>query len=158
MYTLFFQNQALLKLSINDQIKRDFTLALLDIEAEDKNLPQWEIKSVIKMDSDAFLEVVEDCSIVSDACNFFAEPNKFIIEAHGLNSARAEFSTEKAEIYSDTSKARYSLEYLSKFTKGVKISNRTNLSFSDNSPVRVDFPTGNVMLSFVLAPRKIEED
>ncbi|MEK6928028.1 MAG: proliferating cell nuclear antigen (pcna) [Nanoarchaeota archaeon] len=147
----------LLKIGILDRVKRDFTLALLDIESEDKEMPTWEFKSVIKMDSDAFTEVVEDCLIVSDACTFQASPDKFVIEATGLNSSRAEFSGDNVEIYSDISKARFSLEYLNKFTKGAKIATRVTLSFSDNHPMRIDFPTGNVMLSFVLAPR-IEQD
>ena len=138
-------------------MKRDFSLALIDIHSDDKELPTWEFKSVIKMDADAFAEVVEDGLVVADACTFSAEPNKFIVEASGLNSARAEFSSEEIEIYSDTSRARFSLEYLNKFIKGTKISNRVTLSFSDNHPMRIDFPTGNVMLSFVLAPR-IEQD
>ena len=152
------KEEAHLKLGIHDKVKRDFSLALLDIEGDEKIMPAWEFKSVVKMDSDVFVEVIEDCSIVSDACSFIAEPNKFIVEAHGaLNSAKAEFSGEEVEIYSDKSMARFSLEYLSKFTKGAKISARTTLSFSDNHPMRIDFPTGNVLLSFVLAPR-IEQD
>lgn len=147
-----------LKLGIHDRIKRDFTLALLDIDAEEKELLNLEFKSVIKMDSEAFAEVVEDCLVVSDACTFFSEPNKFTVEAHGLNSAKAEFSAEEVEIYSDTSKARYSLEYLNKFIKGSKISSRVTISFSDSKPARIDFPTGNVMLSFILAPRIEQED
>lgn len=148
----------LLNIGIHDKIKRDFALALIDIHADDKELPTWEFKSVIKMDADAFAEVVEDGLVVADACTFIAEPTKFIVEASGLNSARAEFSSEEIEIYSDTSKARFSLEYLNKFTKGTKISNRVTLSFSDNHPMRIDFPTGNVMLSFVLAPRIEQEE
>lgn len=146
-----------LKIGIQDRVKRDFSLALLDLDSEEKNMPQWEFKSVIKMDAEEFLEVIEDCLVVSDACTFIAEPNKFTVEASGLNSARAEFSSDELEIYSGTSKARFSLEYLNKFTKGAKISSRVTLSFSDNHPMRIDFPTGNVMLSFVLAPR-IEQD
>ena len=143
----------LLKLSIEDRIKRDFTLALIEIDAEDKEMPSWEFKSVIKMDSSAFVEVIEDGAIVSDACTFIAEPQKFIIEAKGLNSARSEFVPDAIEIYSDNSAARFSLEYLNKFMKGSKVSSRVTISFSDNHPMRIDFPTGNVMLSFVLAPR-----
>jgi len=146
-----------LKIGIQDKIKRDFSLALIDIDSEEKELPTWEFKSVVKMDADSFLEVIEDCLVVSDACTFIAEPNKFIVEASGLNSARAEFSSEELEIYSDHSRARFSLEYLNKFTKGAKISSRVTVSFSDNHPMRIDFPTGNVVLSFVLAPR-IEQD
>ncbi len=146
-----------LKLSIQDRIKRDFTLALIDIESDDKEMPTWEFKSVIKMSADSFVEVIEDCGIVGDACTFMADPSKFVIEAHGLNSARAEFSSEEVELYADTSTARFSLEYLNKFIKGSKISSRVTISFSDNHPMRIDFPTGNVMLSFVLAPR-VEQD
>jgi proliferating cell nuclear antigen len=146
-----------LKLTIQDRVKRYFSLALLDIDAEDKEVPKWEFKSVIKMDSSTLSEVIEDCSIVSDACTFIAEPAKFSVEAHGLNSVKVEFSSDELEIYSDKATARFSLEYLSKFIKGAKISSRATISFSDNHPMRIDFPTGNVMLSFVLAPR-IEQD
>lgn len=147
-----------LKISIQDKVKRDFTLALIDIEGEEKQLPQWEFKSVIKMDSESFVEIVEDCLIVSDACTFMAEPNKFVVEAKGLNSARTEFSSDEIEIHSDTSTARFSLDYLNKFTKGAKVSDKVTINFSDNHPMRINFPTGNVMLSFILAPRVEQED
>ena len=147
-----------LKLSIQDRIKRDFSLALIDLDMEEKEMPQWEFNSVIKLNSDSLVEVLEDCSIVSDACTFRAEPNKFVVEAYGLHSARAEFSSDEAEIHSATSMARFSLEYMNKFAKGAKISNKANLSFSNNHPMRLDFPTGNVLLSFVLAPRIEQED
>lgn len=146
-----------LRLSIHDRIKRDFNLALLDIDVEEKEMPQWEFNSVIKVNADSLVEVLEDCAVVSDACTFIAEPGKFVVEAFGLHSARAEFSSDEIEIHSANSTARFSLEYLSKFAKGSKISNRAHLSFSNNHPMRLDFPTGNVMLSFVLAPR-IEQD
>ena len=147
-----------LKLSIHDRVKRDFNLALIDIDSEEKEMPVWEFKSVIKMDADSFVEVIEDCSIVSDACTFIAEPTKFVIEAKGpLNSARAEFSSDEVEIHSDFSSARFSLEYLNKFIKGSKISATVSINFSDNHPMRINFPTGNVMLSFILAPR-IEQE
>jgi len=147
----------LLKLGIHDRIKRDFSLALIDIDVEEKPLPEWEFNSVIHINSDAFVEVIEDCAVVADSVTFQAEPNKFIVEAHGLNSARAEFSTDEAEIHSGNSLAKFSLEYIVKFAKGAKISNKATLSFSDNHPMRLDFHTGQVILSFVLAPR-IEQD
>jgi proliferating cell nuclear antigen len=147
-----------LNLGIKDRIKRDFSLALIEIDTEDKPLPQWEFNSVVKINSDSFIEVIEDCAVVSDACTFIAEPDKFIVEAHGLNSARAEFSSDEAEIHSGNSMARFSLEYLAKFTKGAKVSNKAVLSFSNNHPMRLDFHTGLVLLSFVLAPRVEQED
>lgn len=148
----------LLKLSINDRIKRDFSLALLDIEGEEKEMPVWEFESVVKMDSEAFVEVIEDCGIVSDACTFIASPTNFVVEASGLNSARAEFSSDEVELHSGNARARFSLSYLAKFVKGAKISNRATISFSNDHPMRLDFPTGNVILSFVLAPRIEQEN
>jgi proliferating cell nuclear antigen len=146
-----------LKLEISDRVKRDFSLALLDIDTEEKELPEWEFNSVIKMPAETFVEVIEDCQVVSDACTFMAAPSSFVVEASGINSAKAEFNSDEIDIHSGNSTARFSLEYLSKFVKGSKISSHAQLSFSDNHPMRLDFSTGNVMLSFVLAPR-IEQD
>ena len=147
-----------LKLSIHDKIKRDFTLALISVEGEDREWPTWEFKSVIKMDAQHFVEVIEDCLVVSDACTFIAEPKKFVVEARGLNAARIEFSSDEIELYSDNSSARFSLEYLAKFIKGAKIANKVEINFSDNHPMRLNFPSGKVMLSFVLAPRVEQGD
>jgi len=148
----------LLKIGIQDRVKRDFTLALINVEGEEKEMPKWEFSSVIKMESQSFVDAIEDSLVVSDACSFIAEPDKFIVEAKGLNSARAEFSSDEVEIYSNNSTARYSLEYLSKFIKGAKLSNKVAINFSDNHPMRINFQTGKILLSFVLAPRVENED
>jgi DNA polymerase III sliding clamp (beta) subunit (PCNA family) len=144
-------------MTIKDKIKREFSLALIDIEGDDKQMPSWEFKSVIKMDAQALVDAIEDCSIVADACTFIAQPDKFIIESNNLHSARTEFSNEEVQIFSDSSSARFSIEYLSKFIKGAKIANKAEINFSDNHPMRLNFPSGRVMLSFVLAPR-VEQD
>ncbi|MDP4039919.1 MAG: hypothetical protein Q8P57_05065 [Candidatus Pacearchaeota archaeon] len=148
----------LLKINIKDKIRRDFTLALIDVEGEDKEMPTWEFKSVIKMDAQDFVDAIEDCLVVGDACTFIAEPNKFIIESSNLNSARTEFSSDEVQIFSDSSSARFSLEYLSKFIKGAKVASKAEINFSDNHPMRINFPSGKVLLSFVLAPRGEPDD
>lgn len=146
-----------LNLTIQDKIKREFSLALIDVEGDDKQMPAWEFKSVIKMEAQAFVDAIEDCAVVADACTFIAQPEKFIIESSNLHSARTEFSNEEVQIFSDSSSARFSLEYLSKFIKGAKIASKAEINFSDNHPMRLNFPSGKVMLSFVLAPR-VEQD
>ncbi|MEK6915835.1 MAG: proliferating cell nuclear antigen (pcna) [Nanoarchaeota archaeon] len=151
------REESSLKLIINDKIKREFSLALIDVEGDDKQMPAWEFKSVIKMDAQSFVDAIEDCAVVADACTFIAQPDKFIIESSNLHSAKTEFSSDEAQIFSDTSSARFSLEYLGKFVKGAKIANRVEINFSDNHPMRLNFPSGKVMLSFVLAPR-VEQD
>ena len=69
-----------------------------------------------------------------------------------------ELEKEEVELGVNLNSLKSVLEYLSKFIKGAKISNRASLSFSDNHPMRLDFHTGDVVLSFVLAPRVEQDD
>ena len=104
------------------------------------------------------MDAVEDCIIVADSCSFMAFPDKFIVGATGLNSARAEFSGDEVKIISGESKAKYSLEYLKKFAKGAKLSEKTILRFANDHPLKVEIRTEGMELDFVLAPRVEMDD
>ncbi|MEK6878189.1 MAG: proliferating cell nuclear antigen (pcna) [Nanoarchaeota archaeon] len=148
----------LLKIQILDKIKRNFTLSLIDINAEEKELPNLEFSSKIDLDSGDFVSSIEDCSIVSDACSFSIKEGKFFIEARGLNSAMSEFSSDEAKIEAEDCRAKYSLEYLQKFVKAAKLSARTIVKFANDYPLRIDYRNEKVELSFILAPRVESED
>jgi DNA polymerase III sliding clamp (beta) subunit (PCNA family) len=75
-----------------------------------------------------------------------------------MNSARAEFSGDEANIDAENCKARYSLEYLSKFIKGCKLSEKTILNFATNHPLKIDLRDNGMELNFILAPRVETED
>jgi len=147
-----------LKIEIHDKITRNFSLALIEIESEEKQIPSLEFASKIELNSIDFSEAVEDCAIVADSCSFISKEGKFAIEAKGLNSARNEFSGDEAKIEGSDSKSRYSLEYLQKFVKGSRISDKVRVNFSDDYPLKVEFKTPAVELVFVLAPRVENED
>ena len=147
-----------LEIRIEDRIKRIFNLSLIEIESEDKELPTWEFSSVVELISQDFIEAIEDCAVVSDACSFIVQDNKFIIEAKELNSARAEFSSDEATINAENCSARYSLEYLQKFIKGSKLFEKTILNFANDHPLKIDLKNQDLNLSFILAPRKETED
>ena len=148
----------LLKIQILDKIKRNFTLSLIDINVEDKELPNLEFSSKVEIDSSDFVSSIEDCSIVSDACTFSVKDGKFFIEASGLNSAMSEFSSDEVNIEAENCRAKYSLEYLQKFIKGSKLSQKTVIRFANDYPLRVDYRNDKVELSFILAPRVESED
>ncbi|MCK5043633.1 proliferating cell nuclear antigen (pcna) [Candidatus Pacearchaeota archaeon] len=152
------KKENLLHLQIQDRIKRNFTLSLIDIDSEDKEMPNLEFSSKVELNSIDFIASIEDCSVVSDACAFVIEEGKFIIEAKGLNSARSEFSGDEAKIIAENCKSRYSLEYLKKFIKGAKLCEKTNLQFADDHPLKIIFKDENMELSFILAPRVETED
>ncbi|MBU3913449.1 MAG: proliferating cell nuclear antigen (pcna) [Nanoarchaeota archaeon] len=148
----------MLDIEIHDKITRKFSLALIEIESEDKQMPSLEFKSKVEMSSSDFLDSVEDCKIVADACTFSVKEGKFIVEAKGLNSAKNEFSGDEVKIEGQDSKSRYSLEYLQKFTKGSKISDKVKVNFSEDYPLKLEFINDSAELVFVLAPRVETED
>lgn len=152
------RKENLLEIQIKDRIQRKFSLNLIEIESDDKEMPSLEFSSKVEINSIDLIDSVEDCAVVADACSFKVENGKFIIEAKGLNSARAEFSGDEATIQAENCKSRYSLEYLQKFMKGAKLCEKSILKFATDHPLRVDFRTPEMELSFILAPRVETED
>ncbi len=152
------KKENLLEIQIQDRIKRNFTLGLIDIESEDKEMPSLEFSSRVELNSVDLVSSIEDCGVVSDACSFIVEEGKFIIEAKSLNSASSEFSGDEAKIDAENCKSRYSLEYLSKFIKASKLCEKTILHFANDHPLKVEFRAENMELSFILAPRVETED
>jgi hypothetical protein len=108
--------------------------------------------------SQDLIDCVEDCAVVADACSFIVKDEKFVIEAKGLNSTRTEFSSDEANINAETCKARYSLEYLQKFVKASKLTDKTILNFANDHPLKMDVRTESMELSYILAPRVETED
>jgi proliferating cell nuclear antigen len=151
-----------LNIDIHDRIKRSFSLGLIDIEAEDIDfdgkVERMEFACRVELNSVDFVDSVEDCAVVGDACSFIIEEGKFIIEAKGLNSARSEFSGDEAKIQAESCKSRYSVEYLQKFIKGAKLCEKTSLLFAEDHPLKIDFKTPGIELAFILAPRVETED
>ena len=163
---VFEEVEGKLQITIFDKVKRTFSLALIEVSSEDKDIPELNFGARVEMDSFGFSQAVEDANIVADSCAFImsskddpAGPKKSIFSVEGsgnLNSAKAEFSGEEMEMFG-TGKSKYSLEYLMKFIKAAKISSRVVVNFSDDYPLRLDFPGEKMGIGFVLAPR-VEND
>jgi proliferating cell nuclear antigen len=154
----FEKQDNVLNIQISDKIKRTFNLSLIEIESEEKEIPNLDFSSVVELDSSDFIDSIEDCAVVSDACSFVIQDGKFSIEARGLNSALSEFSGDEAKISAENCKSRYSLEYLQKFVKASKLSEKTLLKFADDHPLRMDIKNDFLEISFLLAPRVETED
>lgn len=153
------RNENNLEIIIEDKIKRTFNLNLIEVEGEDKEFPaHLEFSSKVEINSADLTDSLEDALIVSDACSFKIEEGKFVVEAKELNSARSEFSSDEVKIEAEDCHSRYSLEYLQKFMKAGKQFPVTHLNFSNDHPLRVDFTSDHLTLSFLLAPRIETED
>lgn len=147
-----------LSIQIQDRIKRNFSLNLIEVETEEKQMPELEYTARIEMNSIDLIDSIEDCKVVADACSFIVREGKFIIEAKGINSARSEFSGDEAKIEAEQCKSKYSLEYLEKFMKGAKLVEKTVLNFAEDHPLKMNIKSEHMDLSFLLAPRVENED
>ena len=147
-----------LNIQILDRIKRNFSLNLIEIESQEKEMPMLDYSARVEISSGDLISSIEDCSVVSDACAFIISQGEFIIESKGLNSARSEFSKDEAKIEAEECKSKYSLEYLQKFSKGMKLCEKTNLHFANDHPLKIDIRTEHMELNFLLAPRVETED
>lgn len=152
----------LLDIVIQDRIRRNFTLNLIDIENEEidfeNKVLKWSFNANVEMSSVDLIASIEDCAVVSDSCVFTIKDGKFIIEAKSVNSAMSEFSGDEAKIQASDCKSKYSLEYIQKFIKGAKLCEKTLLHFSDDHPLKIDFKNPEMELNFVLAPRVENND
>jgi len=147
-----------LKLNIQNTVKRSFNLALLNLEAEEKRIPELDFTSKIELNSSVLAQAIEDAAIVADACSFITTKDSFVIEAKGtINSSRTELSSDEAKISAGDAKAKYSLEYLGKFIKSAKLTEKALVQFGNDFPARFDFRSGTFELVFILAPRVEEE-
>jgi proliferating cell nuclear antigen len=154
---VFEQEDNQLKISVFDKVKRIFTLSLIDVESDDKEVPELSFGARVEINSVIFSQAIEDAQIVADSCALIAGEGFFMVEGTGsLSSARTEFSGDEA-IISGIARSKYSLDYLMKFIKAAKISDKVIVNFSDNYPLRLDFPGEKMGLGFVLAPR-VEND
>ncbi|MEK6820220.1 MAG: proliferating cell nuclear antigen (pcna) [Nanoarchaeota archaeon] len=147
-----------LKVEIHDKIKRTFKLALINIDEEEKSMPSLDFVCDVEMPTMDFSEAIEDCSVVADSCIFSINDGKFVVEARGLHSTKSEFSGDEAKISGEKGKAKYSLEYMQKFARACKLTDKVSVNFSDDYPLKLEFKSNNFELAFVLAPRVESED
>lgn len=147
-----------LKIEIHDKIKRVFNLALINIEQEEKTMPSLEFNCKVQMSSIDLSDAIEDCVVVADSCSFSLQEGRFVIDAKGLNSTKSEFSGDEAKIEGEKGKGKYSLEYMQKFVKAGKLTDKVIINFADDYPLKLEFPGDNFNLAFVLAPRVETED
>ena len=156
------KNENMLEMVIQDKIKRNFTLNLIEIESEDidfsDKVSRMEFSSRVEINSQDLIDSIEDCAVVGDSCSFSIREGKFIIKAKGLNSTQSEFSGDEAKIEAEECSAKYSLEYLQKFIKASKLAENTILSFANDHPLRFDVHADQLGISFILAPRVETED
>ncbi len=152
-----------LKIKIEGESTRTFYLPILELGEREPNKPKLEFPVKITTKASILERAITDVNIVADAVSLIAEPQLFTLSGEG------DFSRAKIDIKNDNNtqitmdgvekvRARYSIEYLNKFVKAGKMTDKVNIMFAENWPLKLEFVVvDKLLLAFILAPR-IEYD
>jgi len=160
MLTLEMQDNKL-SIQLRGKTTRTFSLPIIELEDREQRVPDLKFPVNITMPCEVLNDSVEDASIVAESLAFEAEKGKLRIFAQG------DLSQVKVDIAEDDStqiqaegkvKSKYSIEYLKKMVAGSKLSEKVEIHFNKDYPLRLDYKeVDKVQLSFILAPR-VEND
>ena len=147
-----------LKVQLKGETTRTFHIALLELEEEEKKIPDLSFPLKINMPSSNLNDAIEDISVIADAVAFVAHKDKLIMEAESsVNSAKVEIPNRENTLINltgDSVKSRYGVEYLKKFLKASKLSEVVSVEFGQDYPLKLVYKIQDRLeLSFIMAPR-----
>ena len=147
-----------LKVQLKGETTRTFHIALLELEEEEKKIPDLSFPLKINMPSSNLNDAIEDISVIADAVAFVAHKDKLIMEAESsVNSAKVEIPSGENTLINltgDSVKSRYGVEYLKKFLKASKLSEVVSVEFGQDYPLKLVYKIQDRLeLSFIMAPR-----
>jgi len=151
-----------LKVSFKSDTVRTFSIPLIELEEKEQRVPELKFPVTVSTPASVLSEAISDVDVVAESVTFISDSNKMVISAEGdLSKAKIEINPgeeTKIKASNDKVKAKYSIEYLKKMMDGSKLSDKVNIQFNSDYPLRLDYVTvDKVMLSFILAPR-VEND
>ncbi len=148
-----------LKIQLNSDTTRSFSIPTLEMEDKEQKVPELSFPLIIETSSEILSEAIEDVSVVAESVTFLGEKHQLFVKAEGdLSKAFVEIKpNEKTKIKTaseDKFKAKYSLEYLRKMIAGGKLAENASLQFNTDYPLKLEYKVKDkLLLSFILAPR-----
>jgi proliferating cell nuclear antigen len=152
-----------LNIKIQGNAVRSFSIPILDMEERNQKVPDLNFPVNISTDATVLNNAIEDADIVAESVAFAVEEDKFIVSAEGdLSKARIEIKKDDVTAVvndnNESVKAKYSIEYLKKMISGAKLSDKVDLKFNTDYPLKVEYKVvDKMLLAFILAPR-VEND
>jgi proliferating cell nuclear antigen len=155
-----------LKVLMKGDFKRTFVIPLIDSTATVQKVPELTFKSKVILSADALKDGIKDAQMISDCVILEANPLSFMIKSFGdtsetdmvltkdspsLNTLSIAGETSEAN---KTIKSKYSIDYIDKMLKGMRVADSITLQFSSDYPMKLDYTVvDKLQLSFILAPR-----
>jgi len=139
---------------------RRFGIPIINIAEEEVPEPKLEYPVRVRMDMDAFLDIISAAGEISDSVKFVVDEDKFSIIAEGEGGKALETTyTSSDEVFYEYSvqgshNSTYAIELLLDFVRPMRqVSDTVTIEFDNNKPLKLtmDFAIGS--LQFYLAPR-----
>lgn len=131
-----------------------YTLKLMDIDAEHLGLPDVEYAANCVLPSVTFGKVMKDLSDFSDSCTIHIDDTLYV-SSSGYNG-KVEWKSDDCKCVGSTSPLEFSLRYMCLFSK-CAVSPKVVLSMSDDIPISITFPIDQYgHMRFYLAPRTMD--
>ena len=152
-----------LEINLAGESLRNFAIPLLELGKEEvPNVTQFQFNASAEVSADVMNSGIDDASIIADSIMLELNSSQMRILAEG-DSSKVELKVSGGTkslqniVAEQQVKSRYPLDYMKKFMKAAKISEKVGIKMGNDYPLRLDFNGPNVRIGFVLAPRVSEE-
>ncbi|MCD4759419.1 proliferating cell nuclear antigen (pcna) [archaeon] len=148
-----------LKIELTGETNRKFNLALLESQEKDQKVPSLDFSGAIELNTLVFNDAIDDMDIISDSIVLNLDKEGLTMESVGNTSdAKAHLKAIKEGAITcksdDIIKAKYSIEYLKKISKGSKLASSVSLEFGADYPLKIEYKVQDkLQLTTILAPR-----
>jgi len=152
-----------LEITMKSISTRRFLVPLLNDITTPKKVPELEFPVKLEIETNTFKDGIKDASMVSDCVVFNVENNTFSMIGKGdVSETKLELTAESPALISINhnvpAKSKYAIEYLDKFNKASKLTDRVVVQYNTDYPLQIEFKAlDKLSLKFILAPR-VEND
>lgn len=136
-----------------------FTLNTIEIVSGKPPSPKISFESKARVNTDAFIEAIQDSSLVSDYLKVVIKPTEIIVSAKGeMGSSQTKLTKSSQALFELQAQgevmAYFSLSYLDKIlTAARSLSNELTIELSTNKPIKLGFFIPSGKLEYLVAPR-----
>lgn len=143
---------------VGEKKRRTFKIPILDIGEGVQKEPKIEFKNHVKINADAFREVLKDAKLVSSHIRLMLSSGAFVAEVKGdSGDVRAEFEKDSAELAemkaSADTKATFPLQYLEDITRASPGSEQITIYIETDRPLKIEYKVLGASVKYYLAPR-----
>jgi proliferating cell nuclear antigen len=134
------------------KLESNFEMNLMTLDEEVHDVGNMDYRCSIPLDSSEFKSIIGNIITFSETCNINVSEKSIMFSANG-DHGKAHMKLETTNVCDTVIDIRFSVKYLSDFTKGSAISNDVTLNIDNELPLCVRYKNSTSELVYYLAPK-----